>query len=436
MAKYRLKRSIGLFEATLYGVGIILGAGIYALIGVGAGIAGNALWISFLVGAVIAAFTGLSYAELSSMYPKEAAEYVYTSHAFRKEWLSFVIQWIMLFTVGISAATVALGFAGYWSFLFGGKIEVISFALILIMSLINYFGIKESAKYNDISTVIEVSGLLAIIIFGAYYMGKNGLFFSINLLESPDGAFGIFTATTIVYFAFIGFENLVNISEEAKNAHKTIPKALLISLAISAVIYILVSISAVGILGSDALAASKAPIAEAAEKVIPKSSYLLSLIALFATSNTVLILLIVASRLLYGLSSNRLIPSAFSRIGRHGTPFISIFVIALLAGLSIATGNIKKLAHLVDLGIFLVYISINMSVIILRFREPDAKRFFRIPLNIGKFPVMALCGILLNLMMLYFFEVMDFAYGLILIFAGIAAYLLFNLKKLRSIKNA
>ncbi|MBI2542272.1 amino acid permease [Candidatus Woesearchaeota archaeon] len=435
MAKYKLKKGIGLLEATLYGVGIILGAGIYALIGVGAGIAGNALWMSFLVGAVIAAFTGFSYAELSSMYPKEAAEYVYTKHAFRKEWLSFAIQWVMLFTVGISAATVALGFAGYWSFLFGGKIIVISFALISVMSLINYFGIKESAKYNDISTFIEASGLLAIIILGAYYMGKNELFSSINFLESPNGAFGIFTATTIVYFAFIGFENLVNISEEAKNAHKTIPKALLISLAISTVIYILVSISAVGILGSGALAASKAPIAEAAEKVIPKSSYVMSLIALFATSNTVLILLIVASRLLYGLSSNRMLPQFFSRIGKRGTPFISIFTIALLAGLSILAGNIKKLAHLVDLGIFAVYISINLSVIILRYREPKAKRFFRIPFNIGRFPVMALCGILLNLGMLYFFDMTDFAYGIILVFAGIAAYLLFNIKRLRASKS-
>src|SRR3989338_9452863 len=166
MKKYKLKKEIGLFEAILYGVGIILGAGIYALIGKGAGIAGNALWLSFLIGAVIATFTGFSYAELSSMYPKEAAEFVYTKHAFRRKILPFIVEWIMLFTVTISAATVALGFAGYWSFLFGGNIALIALMLIIAMSLINYFGIKESAKYNDISTIIETFGLVAIIALG------------------------------------------------------------------------------------------------------------------------------------------------------------------------------------------------------------------------------------------------------------------------------
>ncbi|MBI2558705.1 amino acid permease [Candidatus Woesearchaeota archaeon] len=429
MPAYRLKKEIGLLEATLYGIGVILGAGIYALIGVGAGTAGNALWISFLIGAVIATFTGFSYAELSSMYPKEAAEYVYTRHAFRKKLLAFIVQWLMLFVVIAGAATVALGFAGYWYFLFGGNLLFIGILLIAAMSFINYIGIKESARYNDISTIIESFGLVAIILLGAYYINRNNLLESINFFESPSGFHGILSATTIVYFAFIGFENLVNISEEAKDAHRTIPKALLISLAVSALIYVLVSISAVSILGSDVLAKSKAPLAEAAEKVIPKSSIVLSLIALFATSNTVLILLIVASRLVYGLSSNSLLPSAFSRIGGRGTPFISIITISGLAGLSLLILDIKRLAHLVDLGVFIVYIFVNMSVILLRYREPDMKRAFKAPLNIGRFPLLAFFGIVLNFGMLYFYDLMTFAYGLILIVVGAAVYYIFNTKQ-------
>ncbi|MEK6901832.1 MAG: amino acid permease, partial [Nanoarchaeota archaeon] len=147
MAKqYTLKRNIGLLEATFYGMGIILGAGIYAIIGVGAGVAGNALWLSFLIGAIVAAFTGLSYAELASMYPKEAAEYEYTKHAFGKRGLSFVIEWVMFFTVVVSATTVALGFAGYFSVLVGGDILIIAAVLLILLSLLNYWGIKESAK--------------------------------------------------------------------------------------------------------------------------------------------------------------------------------------------------------------------------------------------------------------------------------------------------
>ncbi len=423
---YKLKKEVGLFEAILYGVGIILGAGIYALLGVGAGIAGNALWISFIIGAIIAAFTGFSYAELSSMYPKDAAEYVYTKHAFNKKLLSFIVQWIMFFTGIVSATTVALGFAGYWHFLFGGNILLISFLLISVLSLINYLGIKESAKYNDFSTIVETFGLVTIIILGIYYMTKNTIV--ISFFETPTGIHGILTATTVVYFAFIGFENLVNISEETKNARKVIPRALLISLSISAVIYVLVSISAIGILGSEALGNSKAPLAETAEKVIPHGSLVLSLIALFATSNTVLIILIVSSRLLYGLSSNNLLPAFFSRIGKRGTPFISIAAVGVFAILGLLIGNIKKLATLVDLGIFTVYLLVNMSLIFLRYREPNMKRPFKAPINIGRFPVLAFFGILSNLLMLYFFELTIFVYGVLLSMAGLIIYLLFNLK--------
>jgi APA family basic amino acid/polyamine antiporter len=429
MKQYKLKREISLFEATLYGVGIILGAGIYSLIGVGAGVAGNALWISFLVGAVIAAFTGLSYAELSSMYPKEAAEYVYTKHAFGKDMLPFIIQWVMLFTITISAATVALGFAGYWNFIFGGNIILTASALILIMSLINYFGIKESAKYNDVSTIIEALGLAAIIILGAYYLFKNDVISSVNFFESPAGIGGILTATTIVYFAFIGFENLVNISEEVKNPEKVIPKALLISLALSSLIYALVSLSAVGVLGYEALAKSKAPLAEVSEKIVPGSSMVLSFIALFATSNTVLILLIVGSRLLYGLSSNKMLPAMFSAIGKRGTPSVSTAFVAGFGVLSLWIGNIKNLAHLVDLGIFTVYIFVNAAVIILRYREPNTKRLFKSPLNIGNFPLLAFLGILLNLTMFYFFDIRTFVYGVLLSFAGFAVYFVFNMNR-------
>ncbi|HIH91763.1 TPA: amino acid permease [Candidatus Woesearchaeota archaeon] len=425
MAKQTLKRTIGLFEATLYGIGIILGAGIYALVGAGAATAGSALWLSFLIGAIIAACTGLSYAELASLYPKEAAEYVYTKHAFGKAWLSFMVQWTMVFVTTVSAGVVALGFAGYWSFLFGGSLLLIAFLLLFAMSLLNLLGMKDSARYNDLSSFLEVSGLVGVVVLGAYFIGKTGVVPHLSVSASPFGWGGVMAATTVVYFAFIGFENLVNISEEVKEPRKTIPKALLWSLAISTVIYILVSVAAVSLVGWERLAQSKAPLAEAVEQAIPGSSWVLAVIALFATSNTVLILLIVASRLLYGLASNKALPSFFGFVGARGTPPYAIGSVFLLSSAALFAGGIRDLAHLVDLGIFSVYIFINAAVIALRYREPLAKREFRSPFTVGKLPLLALLGIALNVGMLWFFEPRIFAYGAGLLAAGMVIYALF-----------
>lgn len=257
-------------------------------------------------------------------------------------------------------------------------------------------------------------------------MAKHDLIGSFDYLSSPTGIPGIFAATSIIYFAFIGFENLVNFSEEVKNPKKTIPLALLLSLAISSIIYMLVSIAAVGIMGWESLSLSSAPLAEAAEKVIPNGSLALSFIALFATSNTVLILLIVGSRLLYGLSSNRQLPQSFSKIGKRGTPSLSVVTVALFSGLVLLYGGIKDLAHLTDLGIFLVYLMVNLSLIVLRYREPNAARPFRAPLNVGNFPIPALLGIFLNVGMLYFFDLKTFMMEIALILVGLFAYMVFS----------
>ncbi|MBS3158718.1 amino acid permease [Candidatus Woesearchaeota archaeon] len=429
--KFKLKRNIGLVEATLYGVGIILGAGIYALIGAAAGVAGNALWISFIIGAVVAAFTGFSYAELSSMYPKEAAEYVYTKNAFKKNYLSFIVEWIMFFTTIISATTVALGFAGYFSNLFGGNIVTIAALLIGILSFLNYYGIKESAKYNNLSTIIEFSGLVLVIIAGLYYIPKyafDGVGY-IDFFAAKDGLHGIMTATALIFFAFIGFENVANLSEETKNAKKVIPKALLLSLVISAILYVLVSVAAIGILGSDELAASKGPLADVINKVFPGAGYVLSIIALFATSNTVLVMLIIGSRLLYGLSCNNSLPAVCKVIGSRGTPYISVGIVGLLAIVGLFLGSIKKVALLTDVGIFIVYLVVNLSLIVLRYKVSDSKRAYKAPLNIGRFSVTAFLGIITCMIMLYFFELELILYEIAALGVGFIIYLVFNSSK-------
>ncbi|MFA4820212.1 MAG: amino acid permease, partial [Candidatus Aenigmatarchaeota archaeon] len=366
----KLKKELSLFTATLYGVGIILGAGIYVLIGQGAAVAGNAIWLSFTVGAIIAAFTGLSYAELAGMFPRTAAEYVYTKKAFNKNYLSFIVQWIMIFTLIVSASTVALGFGGYFSFMFGVTPIIAAAFLLAMLSIINYIGIKESTRFNVLATLVELSGLAIVAFLGLFFIGKV----EIDYFASPLGLTSILSGTALIFFAYIGFEELVNLSEETKNARKVIPKALVLALGISTILYILVSLSAVSIIGADALAQSKAPMTEVVSAVIPQSGMPMSLIALFATANTVLVILIVASRMLYGLSRNNTFPTIFGRVGSRKTPYVSVFLVMILSLAFLLIGGIKTIALLTDVGIFIVYVFVNASLIWLRYKKPDAKR--------------------------------------------------------------
>lgn len=424
--QYKLKRELGLFEISLYGIGIILGAGIYALIGEGAGIAGNALWISFIIAAIIASFTGLSYAELSSMFPKEAAEYNYTKNAFRRRYLSFIVGWVMIFAGVISGTAVALGFAGYFSFIFGVDKILVAALLIMSISFINYIGIKESAKFNIVSTLIESGGLVIIILIGAFVFFTAG-FGDVNFLEMPAdiGIPGILSATALIFFAYIGFEDIVNISEETKKAKKLVPKALVISLAVSTILYILVAVSAVGVVGWEKLASSHAPLSEVAVGIFPASGIIFSIIALFSTANTALILFIVASRIFYGMAADKAMPSVLGRIGVRGTPYNAIVIVMFLGLLVLMLGNLKTIALLTDVGIFIIYTLINLSLITLRYRMPHLKRGFRTPLNIGKFPVLALLGVLTSLFMLLYFDIQIILYEVGIIFAGYLFYMAF-----------
>lgn len=395
--KYRLKRELSLFQVTVYGVGIILGAGVYALLGTGAGFAGNMLWLSFILGAVIACFTGLSYAELSSSYPKEAAEYVYTKKAFNKKSLSLFVGLVMIFAGVVSAATVALGFGNYFSYLFGGAPVLVAGGLILLLSFLNYHGIKESARFNEIATFIEILGLFLVIAVGLFFIGKS----DINYFAAPDGINGVIIAVAVIFFAYIGFEEVANISEEVKNPTKTIPKALILSIAISTILYILVAVSSISILGWEKLSQSNAPLSDVIGGAIPNANILMAVIALFATSNTVLVILIVTSRIFYGISCNHSLPRQLSRVGKRGTPYISVFLVMMLSLASLLIGGIETIAILTVFGIFIVYLFVNLSVIKLRYSN-SRKRKFRMPVNIGRFPVLALLGALFSLFMLYF----------------------------------
>lgn len=416
-----LSRNVNLFQAVMYGVGLILGAGIYVLIGDVAGIAGNAMWISFIIATVIAICTGLSYAELSSMFPKSAAAYVYVKNAFGNNAVAFIAGWIIIFVAIVSAAAVAIGFSGYFSSLFPQFDPLVSAAvLVLILSVVNFVGIRQSVWMNTTFTFIELAGI-AIIILAALLFGSHQIdYYEMPpaVAEMPLSAGAIAAAASLIFFAYMGFENLANISEETKNASKVIPKALIISIVVISAVYILVALSALALVGWKELSLSEAPLASAAESAFGKIGVtVLSAIALFATSNTVLLMLISGSRIMFGMSKGYALPSIFSRVhSLTKTPWIAVIATMLvtIGVISFSQGSISHVANVSVFNIFIVYALVNFAMIWLRYKKPELERPFRSPLKIGRFPLFAGLGLATSLAMLSQFD-----YGIML--AGAAA---------------
>lgn len=424
--KLKLKRELGLFEVTVNGVGIILGAGIYALIGPAAGLAGNSLWLSFVIGAFIASFTGLSYAELSTMFPKAAAEYTYVRKAYGGKFLSFLVGWLLVFTGVVSTATVTLGFAGYFYSLFG---EIISISknfliiltasiLIVILSFINFLGIKESSKFNIIFTAIEALALIFIILIGLPYFGR------VNYLETTNGLKGILSGAALIFFAYIGFEDISNIAEEIKKPKKVIPRAIILAILITTLLYVLTSISVVSLADWHELGNSDTSLALAASKVLGTNAYwLISFVALFATANTALIMMIATSRMMYGMAREKSLPEELTLIHeRTRTPWIAAIVVMVFSIVFLFFGKITVVANITSLSMFITFAAVNLSLIWLRYTMPKMKRAFKVPLNVGKFPLLAFFGTLICLFMITQFRLELIVFSSLVIVIGIIVY--------------
>lgn len=423
--KIGLKREIGLFESSVYGIGIILGAGIYALIGKAAGEAGNALWLSFLIAAVIASLTGLSYAELSSRFPKAAAEMVYARKAFKNNIIAFLIGYLTIVTGIIAVATVALGFAGYFTAIFNMPIILVAMVLIIVLSFINFFGIKESSYMNIVLTIVETLGLLIIIFLGINYFG------SVNYFEIPSFS-GIFVAAILIFFAYLGFEDIVNIAEETKKPRKILPKAIIISVIVTTIIYVLVAMSVVSIVPWDVLGESPSPLSDVSEKAMPGSSFTFSIIALFATANTVLILLIVGSRMLYGMAKQGMFHKSLAKVHRkRRTPYLSVLLFMIISMVFVLFGDIKIVAEITNFGAFLIFLSVNISLIYVRYRyKTDSKKIFKVPLNIGRFPLIPFFGALFCFGMFFYFDFLIILFNIFIILIGVVLFFIIKPKRI------
>ena len=425
-----LKRHMGLFQLTMYGTGLILGAGIYVLIGEAAGFAGDSVWIAFVLGSIVALFAGFSYAELSSVFPKAAAEYVFIKNAFKNNFFAFLIGWLTAITSIITAATVALGFGGYFAEFVNIPIIISAVGLLCILSIINFIGIRESAWTNTIFTIIEASGLILIIVIGFTFASPE----PVNYTESPSGLSGIVIAFVLIFFAFIGFEDMANIAEEVKKPKKTLPKAIILSVVISGILYVLVSLAVVRVVNWEELATSAAPIALVAERGLGSEAHiLLSAIALFAITNTVLITLVAGSRIFYGMAKEKVFPAIVERVHlKTKTPWIAVIIILITSITFSLIGDIVIVANITVFAIVITFAAVNLAVIVLRYTEPGIERKFKVPINIGKFPILPLFGLGISIYMGFQFEIEVVLVGITIIGTGAIFYKISKKSRLKS----
>jgi len=363
--KDKLSRSISLPRATLYGTGAILGAGIYALIGKIAGASGVLAPISFLVSAIIAAFTAYSYVQLVKSFPKSAGEAEYVYQAFNNKLLSNIIGWSVALTGIVSAATLINGFKGYFKIFLDIPDWSIVCLVITIALVLAVKGIKESLTVIAAITILEIGGLLLICSAGFEgLIDKNFLIRQTIESFSSSQVGPILVGAFLAFYAYIGFEDIVNLGEETKAPGKTLSLAIILSLIISTALYILVALVAVSSMPLDILVKSKAPLAEMYQSYggNPK---LMSFIALFAIFNGILAQIIMSSRILYGLKHSFKIFNILSYVNLlTKTPIVSTFFVTVLIFILTQLFNLATLATATSFVILVVFTFVNSSLIL------------------------------------------------------------------------
>ncbi len=377
-----LARHIGLFSLVVYGVGDMVGAGIYGTIGVAAGVLGNAIWLSFAISMVAALLTGLCYASLGSRYPRAGGAAYVTERAYGLKFLSYVVGLAVTASGLTSMAAGSNVFADTLGGMFPGlNVKVILVSFLLLMAAINLIGIKESMTANLICTAVEIAGLLFVIFVGARYWGN------VNYFEVPEGstlgASMLISGAVLTFYAFVGFEDMLNVGEEVKDPQRTLPRGIVIALLVATVFYMLVSITAVSVVEAKNLADSKlgAPLTQIVAKAapwMPKEIY--TFITLFAVANTALLNCVMGSRLLYGMARQGLVPHRLGAVHpRFRTPHIAIIALTVVVLILALSGTIGQLASATSLLLLSCFCLVNGALLVLQCRSDEPKGSMEIP---------------------------------------------------------
>lgn len=386
--EHGLVRRIGPGLLLLFIVGDILGTGVYALTGKVAKEVGGAVWLPFLCAFIVAILTAFSYLELVTKYPKAGGAAVYTHKAFGIHFLTFLVAFTVMASGLTSASSASKAFASNFSSAFtlgwkSGSVGLLVLALLFmtLVAAVNLRGVSESVKANVVLTLVELSGLLIIIAIGLYALGTGkGDTSQLTSITIPEGetAFGAVTAATaLAFFAMVGFEDSVNMAEETKDPIKIFPKMMLLGLCITGVIYVLVAISSVALVPPSQLGEGDAPLLKVVQAGAPAFPLgIFAFISMFAVANSALINMLMASRLLYGMAHEEVLPKPLGRIlPNRRTPWVAIIFTTLLAFGLIFFADLAALGGTTSFLLLVVFTIANIAVLVLRKDRVDHRHF-------------------------------------------------------------
>jgi amino acid transporter len=377
-----LRRAISRNMLLLFVVGDVLGAGIYALVGVVGGRVGGAIWAAFLLALALALFTAFAYAELVTKYPQAAGAALYVHKAFRMPFVTFMVAFAVMASGLTSAATLARAFGGdYLAEFVTLPTVLVGLVFLACIALLNLRGISESVKANVGLTLIELTGLLLVVVIGIAAIAGGATDVdagrAVDFSGDESVVLAIMGGAGLAFFALIGFEDSVNVAEETKEPQRDYPRALFAGLLIAGVIYLLVTLVASIVVPTGELADSDGPLLEVVQRgPLSMPTEVFSAIALFALANGALINLIMASRLVFGMARQRVLPPVLARVlpGRR-TPWAAILLTTLIAAVLVASGDLSTLADMTVLLLLIVFAIVNVCVLLLRRDRVDHRHF-------------------------------------------------------------
>ncbi len=376
-----LKRTLTLPMVVLYGLGTTIGAGIYALIGEIANVAGYYAPASFFIAALLAGFTAISFAELCGRYPRAAGAALYVKQAFASERLSTVIGLLVIAAGLVSAAALVNGFVGYaHQFISVDRVVAITIVTLLLAGIASW-GIAESVTIASIITVIEIGGLMLVITVSGESLSSLPDRWP-ELIPSADMTSwgGIYFGAVLSFYAFIGFEDMVDVAEEVKDVKRNLPRAILLTLGFTTAIYMLLMVTAVLSLTPAELAASEAPLASIYEHHVGEKAVIISIVGMLAIINGALIQIIMAARVLYGMGSRGQLPSLFSHIyHRTRTPLIATLIASSLVLILALMGRLATLAEATSIIILIIFSIVNLALWRIKRQDPQ-------PVDVKVFP--------------------------------------------------